>query len=144
MPNPNPGPIDLLLAASCVSPSSCTAVGYYDNSSGHQVTLVERWDGMSWTVVPSPNPSDTQPNRFFGVSCVSADSCAAVGYYGSDPTRTLTESWDGTAWRIVPSPNPGSNEDILFGVSCAFTNSFKAAGYFPGQDWGTCWSCRPG
>ena len=71
-------------------------------------TLIERWDGTSWAIVTSPNTSTTQNNFLYGVTCVSASDCWAVGYYvnaSSNAYQTLIERWDGTSWAIVTSPN---------------------------------------
>ena len=57
-PSPNPsGSIDTSLdSVTCLSSSDCTAVGYWENGSGDQ-TLIETWDGISWQITPSPDPS---------------------------------------------------------------------------------------
>ena len=54
VPSPSPGnTIDSLNGVSCVSASSCVAVG--SNWKAVAQTLVESWDGSNWTVVASPN-----------------------------------------------------------------------------------------
>ena len=114
-----------LLGVTCLSAKSCTAVG-----SGANKTLVERWNGTAWSIVPSPNRPGTA--ELLGVSCVSASVCTAVGRSASPASggqpRTLVEAWNGKAWSIVPSPNPdtGQDPDILSGVSCV-TAAFCAA-----------------
>jgi hypothetical protein len=63
-----------LSAVSCVSPTSCTAVG----SIQDQTPIVESWDGTQWT----PQSTPTLPGRggwLSGVSCVSPTNCTAVG-----------------------------------------------------------------
>jgi hypothetical protein len=45
-----------------------------DKSSVVDKTLVESWDGTRWFVVAGP-----VAGFLFGVSCVSADTCTAVG-----------------------------------------------------------------
>lgn len=42
-------------------------------------TLIEHWDGTSWSVVPSPNGSN-EFNRLRGVAAVSANDVWTVGY----------------------------------------------------------------
>src|SRR5206468_3643353 len=108
----------VLYGVTCVSTSDCWAVGYYNvNGSDASLiqTLIERWDGTSWTIVPSPNTSITQRSVLAGVTCVSASDCWAVGYYTvSDAnvglTQTLIERWNGTSWAIVPSPNTSATQ----------------------------------
>ena len=65
---------------SCVSADWCVAVGAYTNGIRGQRSLVEWWNGSSWSIVPSPNaPNGGYATVLQGVSCVSANSCAAVG-----------------------------------------------------------------
>ena len=116
VPSPNSGSIeDTLNAVSCIS-ASCTAVGYYYASAQSQSqTLIEQWDGTSWSVAPSPNTSTSQQNTLLGVSCVPASECTAVGSYqaSTSVSQTLIEQWNGTAWSIVPSPNAGTTESEI-------------------------------
>src|ERR1700728_3492474 len=72
-PTPTDGGNGQLLAVSCTSAASCTAVGNYTSDSG-PVTLAEYWDGSTWTVQSTPNPSGADFNILFGVSCTSATS----------------------------------------------------------------------
>jgi hypothetical protein len=69
-----------LVSVSCISASFCMAVGDYFESSGHEKTLAEKWDGSGWSIVSSPNPGDEQGYvNFIDVSCSSSVHCAAVG-----------------------------------------------------------------
>jgi hypothetical protein len=138
MPSPNAThagkPLNsFLLGVSCSSAKSCFAVGYSIYYSFR--TLIERWDGKSWTIVPSPNRSQakTALSILEGVSCTSATNCFAVGRSGSNDNqasayRTLTERWNGIAWTIVPSPNAVSGVGELAGVSCASATACVAVG----------------
>lgn len=96
-----------------------------DYRSGSQHTLIEHWDGRTWAVVTSANPTGTTVS-LTGLAALSLTSIWAVGFY-TDPTSglslTLTEHWDGTAWSIVSSPNPGSGN-----------NSFNGAARVPGSN----------
>jgi hypothetical protein len=67
-----------LLGVSCVSSTDCTAVGDKTNIVGSK-TLVEHWDGTSWSTVSSPNRFGGTQNELAGVSCVDADHCYAAG-----------------------------------------------------------------
>ena len=122
VPSPNNGTFDnSLVSVSCVSSRSCQAVGEYGtpNFTTDQ-TLIEAWNGASWSIVPSPNTGN-DIDFFDGVSCRGAGSCTAVGTFFEDQLsayRTLVESWDGQGWSIVPSPNNDSALNSLVGVSC--------------------------
>ena len=65
---------------SCSSPGACTAVGVFDNLPGTG-TLVERWNGTSWSIQASANPAGAFTSVLFGVSCPAATFCVAVGNY---------------------------------------------------------------
>jgi hypothetical protein len=130
--SPSPGPDNSLNAVSCATSRWCVSVGgYADAVTGLGRTLVETWDGTSWRIVPSPNVGAGN-NDLFGVSCVTARSCVAVGYY-LDPVsgalRTLVENWDGNTWTITPSPTPGVS-GYLTAVSCATARSCVAVGVY--------------
>ena len=77
------------------------------------LTLIEHFDGTSWTVVPSPNVGPNsiyQSNRLFGLAANSPTDIWAFGSYfavdGSEHQLTLLMHWDGTSWKLTPSPNP--------------------------------------
>ena len=91
IPDPPGAQGPFLNAVSCSSASACTAVGTFLDSSGSGETLAERWNGASWAVQSTPNPSGAQGSGFSGVSCTSSTACTAVG--GSS-LGTLAERWD--------------------------------------------------
>ena len=102
------------------------AVGYYDTENGHR-TLIEHWDGTSWSIVPSPNEG-AHSNALEGVAFYEVNGPIklwAVGWYpyfgGRD--HTLIERWDCTSWSIMPSPNQGTNSNQLLAVT---DNGFTA------------------
>jgi hypothetical protein len=128
--SPNPGNYSGLSGVSCSSDRSCVAVGNYSYGTGSAAstlsrTLIESWNGTAWAVVPGPGPSVAY---LYGVSCVSARSCKAVGDYriSSGLRRALVESWNGTSWSVVPGPSPSAG--YLYGVSCVSVRSCEAVG----------------
>ena len=93
-------------------------MGNFQNpNTQNESTLVEHWDGVSWSVIASPDP-DILFNRLYSVSAVSTNDVWAVGSYlnsnGAYPT--LVEHWDGSTWSIVWSPNPSGQQDEMRGV----------------------------
>ena len=115
------------------SPTSCFAVGLWQPGSLQSAsTLIERWNGMTWTIITSPNSSAGNWNGLNGVSCASATSCVAVGFVqdsGLTFSRSLVERWNGTVWAVVASANRASStETILDGVSCPTITSCFAVG----------------
>jgi hypothetical protein len=67
---------------SCTSATSCTAVGSYQSSNfttfGAFLTVAEVWDGTSWTLRSTPNPSMSD-DLLRGVSCGASQTCLAAG-----------------------------------------------------------------
>ena len=83
------------------------------------MTLVMHYDGQSWQIVPSPNPSGAADaaNELRGIAVAGANDIWAVGMYENQQTsihqhRTLTEHWDGRSWSIVSSPSPGHSSEL--------------------------------
>ena len=115
------------------------AVGYTtDPISGLSQTLIERWSGTAWSVVPSANVS-TGNNFLNSVTIVTAKNVWAAGYY-VDPisglSQTLIEQWTGTAWSVVASPNPGTANNVLTSISAHAANKIWVAGYFTNSSTG--------
>ena len=78
-PNPAGATRSVLFGVSCVSASQCTAVGDYGESSGTTLTLAESWNGSTWTVQATPNPSGSTQSVLHGVACSSSTTCASAG-----------------------------------------------------------------
>jgi hypothetical protein len=123
-----------LSRVTCVSASDCWAVGYYldgTKANGRPIigdqTLVEHWDGSSWTIVSSANIFE---NQLLDVTCNLASDCWAVGSYDIKTVhQTLIEHWDGNSWTIVSSPNTSpTDDDQLVSVTCASTSQCWAVG----------------
>ena len=129
VPTPNPpGSADITLTGvSCAAAGACTAVGWYDSSSGAIVTLAESWNGTSWRIQPTLDPGSTF-SELLAVSCPAAGACTAVG---KDTEGTLAESWNGTSWRVQATPDPaGVSSIVLSGVSCAAAGVCTAVGSY--------------
>jgi hypothetical protein len=123
-----------LTSVSCVSASFCMAAGYTFNSSFVEQTLVEKWNGTTWSIVTSPDTGASEDNFLWGVSCPATSFCMADGYY-DDPSGnqlTLIEKWAGGKWTISTSPNPSPAAspalDSLWSVSCVSSKFCMAAG----------------
>jgi subtilisin family serine protease len=126
-----------LNGVSCVSSTSCMAVGWYETASEGRKALTVSWNGSAWSFISSSKPSGAVgPILLNGVSCPSANSCTAVGNYLSQTgvpskqeTRTLVQAWNGTEWTIKASANPeGQKQNMLSGVACVSATSCTAVG----------------
>src|SRR5262249_21693194 len=103
--SPNVGSdTNVLWAVAAVATSDVWAVG---NAGGGEVgqTLIEHWNGASWSVVPSANPTPQSSLRY-GVAALSgARQPWAVGDLGTaSGYAPLTERWNGAAWANVRAP----------------------------------------
>ena len=118
-------------AVACTSPTSCTAVGDYTINLNTDQTLVETWDGHTWTVVPSANTSTNDRNFLDGVSCPTPTNCMAVGEVESGiASQNLAEQWNGTSWSIVPTPDASTTTpNVLNNVTCTNPSFCMAVGY---------------
>lgn len=127
-----------LNAVAVVSANDVWAVGFGPQPGGPayaKQTLIEHWNGASWSIVPSPNPSSAYPQvELDGVVALAANDVWAVGY-GENPSATvspaditLVEHWDGASWRIVPSPNPDQDVDQLHAIAGVASNNLWVVG----------------
>jgi hypothetical protein len=122
-----------LEGAAVISRSRAWAVGSY-NTGTTTKTLIERWNGTAWKLVPSPNPGGAHGSLLNQVAVVSPSNAWAVGGYNfvNGDERTLILHWNGRSWKRVPSPSPGGTGqgNELAGVAVVSPSSAWAVGYF--------------
>jgi hypothetical protein len=127
----------LLEQVSCPGTTDCYAVGSYTTGTSSYTTrtLVEHWNGATWSIVASPNPPNVLDAALLSVSCPTTTDCYAVGSSIPDipasalEEKPLIEHWNGTTWSIVSSPSPtGATVSALGGVSCATVTDCSAVG----------------
>jgi len=130
IPSPSPGTAGLntLFAVAANSANDVWAVGSYTNSGEFAQTLIEHWDGTSWSVIPSANVPGSN-NELYSVVALGPNNVWAVGYWGNAASgfSTLVEHWNGSSWSIVASPNPSGN-NFLSAVSATGANDIWAVG----------------
>jgi len=134
VPVPNPGrPSAELLGVTALAPNDVWAVGWREGAiPGQDKTLIEHWNGSSWTVVPSPSTDlDQQLNE---VSGTSATDVWAVGWRRAGKAP-LIQHWDGSRWSFVRSFRPKA-EFQLAGVAAMSATDVWAVG-FTGQGSGS-------
>src|SRR5579863_4771405 len=118
-----------LLGVSCQSATSCMAVGSASGANFNANLLADRWNGVTWSVVPVPKPRGAQSGDLTSVSCTSPSACMAVGNWGNSHVfAPLAERWNGTAWSVIPVPKGDFAAPDVIGVSCSTTNSCAAVG----------------
>jgi hypothetical protein len=90
---------------SCTSETSCSATGYYTNSSGSQFALAETWNGTAWSVQTIPDPAKGAGEYLTGLSCTGSGSCMTVGNFEKRSiAQGLTESETSGSWAVVSTP----------------------------------------
>jgi hypothetical protein len=134
---PEPGHSSSLQSVFCLSRASCWAVGRYA-SKGATLNQALSWNGRAWSRVTVPSPGGTAAHdvsELFGIHCVTARDCWAVGTYEKRHAG-LNEAlhWNGRHWSAVPIPLPGGTQasDVseLFGVTCTSARNCWSAGEY--------------
>jgi hypothetical protein len=121
VPSPNVGASSEFNGVVALAPTNVWVVGSSGDVAREPTqTLIEHYDGSTWSVVPSPNVGP-KSNRLFGITAVSSTDIWAFGSSfaadGSGQQKTLLLHWDGSVWSIAPSPNPTKGNflnDVLF------------------------------
>jgi hypothetical protein len=122
VPSPNPPDATWSLQLNGVkafSGSDAWAVGSYSAAAAPVArTVIQRWDGTAWSIVPSPNP-DTEVNLLTDVDGAASNDVWAIGnlgheIYGGTPRRGLVLHWNGSAWSQVNVPGTTSDGTINF------------------------------
>jgi hypothetical protein len=80
-------------------------------------TLIQRWNGTRWSIVPSPSPDSTQ-NLLVAVDGVTANDVWAVGNlghdgYGGGTVAGLVLHWNGSTWTKAAIPGADSTFSII-------------------------------
>ena len=150
---------NLLLGSTCSNSWNCWAVGgtfVSLNGGGGPSSLVEHWNGTSWTVGSGATIPGSTASLLWDVTCVTGSDCWAVGVdepgNSGDPSP-LAEQWNGSTWSVVPTPDLTG---YLFSVTCVTSSDCWAAGTTATDDgnsdplngfilhWdGTSWSTTP-
>ena len=131
--SPNPGGSshdNFLESVAITSARNAWAVGTYSPGPVAH-TLIERWNGATWSKVTSPSPNG---GELFGVAATSASNAWAVGSFADshNTPQTLIEHWNGTTWKRVASPGPGGSTSTssLSAVAVSSTSNAWAVGAY--------------
>ncbi|MGI8589031.1 MAG: S-layer homology domain-containing protein [Chloroflexia bacterium] len=120
---------NVLYSVSATGPSDVWAVGLKSDQGGlgHQLTLIEHWNGSAWHILLSPSPSNLY-DYLTGVKAFAPDNAWAVGYSAGDSGQALILHWDGTDWRRVPTPKPATIGNGLRAIGGLSPNDIWAVG----------------
>lgn len=103
----------LSIAGHSSTPDDLWAVGYTTNAWSQDQALVEHWNGLAWSVVPTT--SATPAGVLTAVSMSGPTDAWAVGYTDSDDV--FVEHWNGVEWTLVTPPGMTSPAAIARGVA---------------------------
>jgi hypothetical protein len=118
-----------------VSATNAWAVGYANGSSGvngaPRNTLAMRWNGTTWSIVPTPQPG-TQTRDLYGVKAFSTTDAWAVGWYydTSFTAEALALHFNGSTWTQVTAPGPGTRGNSLTAVAGVAPDDLWAVGTY--------------
>jgi hypothetical protein len=128
-PNVGTSQYNTLTSVDALSNIDAWAVGSYRTATSRK-TLIQRWDGTSWTIVSSPDPG-TLSNSLLDVTAAGSGEIWAVGWKSSgEGLRSLVLHRDGTRWVEAAVPTVGAGDNVLTGVSAAGARDVWATGYY--------------
>jgi len=115
-----------------LSPADAWAVGD-DESTGHQLTMTEHWDGTRWNPVPTPSPGGTsQASDLADVTATSGNDVWVAGSYFTRTTQTpFVLHWNGSSWAAVTLPVTGVlvTDDVPESISAAAGGQAWVSGF---------------
>jgi hypothetical protein len=144
--SPDPAGAGILLGVAATSAGNAWAVsGAAGQAVGTSISVINHWNGRTWTRVASPNPVPGGA-LFSGVAASAANNAWAVGnddVFAFGPHNVIAH-WNGKAWKLVSSP---ILDGILYAVTIiSATNAWAVGSGDSGaiiEHWnGTRWSAR--
>jgi hypothetical protein len=121
-----------LNAVTCSTTTWCMAAGW-SLSGGTTSTLVEFWNGTSWTIQKTVNAPEATTTALNGISCANGTSaCTAVGYAVTGGVKAaIAERWNGTSWSMQTVPVPaGATSSEFEAVGCRGSTFCMAVGRY--------------
>jgi hypothetical protein len=129
VPSPNVGTkSNQLVAVDSISANDVWAVGGYTDAGDVRQSLIEHWDGHTWTVVA--HPAVTPPEEFADAVRIPGTSRAWAVGNTNDSNKTLVQRSLGTTWVTEVSPNQGAFPSVLDGVTATSATDAWAVGHY--------------
>jgi hypothetical protein len=125
-------------AITCLSATSCVAVGNSDFGSGDEAGIAYTLTGTTWSGVGGFGPTSNFL-ALSSISCTSITACLAVGFVSDSPSyipRLLVETLSSGSWSATEPSNPslGSGGAELSAVSCTTSTACVAVGSYTDSD----------
>jgi hypothetical protein len=106
---PGGAALSFLYGVSCRADDSCVAVGSAGPSTAAAATATATatalsYNGKTWAAQTVPGPGAGKSSYFFGVNCLRADQCVAIGETVASSRATaapLGGLWSDSTWRLV-------------------------------------------
>jgi hypothetical protein len=119
----------LVLAAVVLLGASCSKAAETTSSSSTTLVVVVPRVINGWSAKQLSSPAGANNSLLAGVSCLSGDSCTAVGAYEKNSQFfSLIEHWNGSTWSTERGAPAGASATRLLAVSCPSTNACFAVG----------------
>jgi hypothetical protein len=142
IPSANPSTTsNTLYSVKALSPTLAYAVGDYKDVNGRDHTLIEKWDGAFWTVVPTGDVIAGYDSFLFSLSGISStDIWAAGATYAPNgaltPSYTFAKHFDGTSWKAVLGldGNPGNFNEFNAILETSPTEIWGGGDYVNGSN----------
>jgi len=136
----NVGGDAVVTSVSCSSSGNCTAGGWYndgtgvDDGSGEQAFVVDEKNGVWGAAIEVPGSAALNVSggaTVVSVSCATAGTCAAVGWYadGSKHQQAFVVNETGGVWGTAEKVDTGRSA-VLWSVSCAGPGACAAGGSY--------------
>jgi hypothetical protein len=129
-PAPKNGGLTSLTGVSCITVSSCFAVG--DSQGGAGPLLLETWNGVKWTLRTASIPGGARSAYPGAVSCHFLTFCVVVGEsYASFPgaSAMFLARWDGKVLTTMKAAVPAGAANVtLNDISCPSTTLCAVVG----------------
>lgn len=135
LPSPNRDTNNTLVGMTAISQNNIWAVGsYFSGSLGHTQTLIEHWNGVTWSIINGPNVNNTD-TTLSDIHAVAANDIWAVGYTGANAAFTehnaFITHWDGQKWSIVAHPASQLNGSLTALAASSANNIWAVGQYLP-------------
>jgi Putative Ig domain len=127
----------------CATADSCTAGGYFNDTSGNNRAMAVSqvngtWSDATEIVLPGNAAPSGQDAAVYSVACATAASCTAVGYYrdteggyrGMTASQQTNGSWSAATEVPAPANAISPSEASLDWLACGAVGSCGATGTY--------------
>jgi hypothetical protein len=139
-PNPPDATTSRIYGIEVIAPNDIWGVGLWRTSDFREYSLTMHYDGIQWSIIPSPSP--LSPNgkpavALDDVDAIASDDVYAVGsyaVYNVSSRDTFMLHWDGSSWEHIVTPGQSAfgAQGFVFEAVVAIAENDV---WFGGQGW---------